>query len=444
MKYGPRLLLHNVTLQEGCGTVSKPAHSVLLAGERIEAILPSGAAPRDGDFLSWDLAGATVMPGMTLGHTHIAYVDVTNARETLFKYRVPELALRAAGHARGLLERGYTAFVGAGSVAGIDMALKNAIEAGSVPGPRVTPCSRDLMVSGPPDRRTPELSKRMPRELMPVVDLVGDMVTYTNEEIDQGAEIIKVFSSGDDTFPNARSKELLFSLDELRTVVRIAEERGVRVRAHSRGIAGIRNSLLAGVHIIDHASYADDDALEKIAERGIFVVPSLYQPVRLLAAGIEHGKSVEYLDGLDFNQEIENTLTFLPRAEKLGLRIVPGDDFGFAWTPHGTYAEELITYVERVGISPETVLKWACRNGAALAGRGKDAGVLAPGRLADIVVWSRDPATDISVLREPDALRSVLIGGRHVAGPEAPPRTAPGQTADALPRATPATMAASH
>jgi imidazolonepropionase-like amidohydrolase len=419
-----RILLDDVTVQEGLGRASVPARSVLLAGGRVEAVLPAGAAPHDGDFLRWDLAGATVMPGMTLGHTHIAYVNATNTAETLFKHRVPELTLHAARHARDLLTQGYTAFVGAGSVAGIDMALRTAIDAGLIPGPRVTPCSRDLMVSGPPDRRRPGLSERIPRELMPVVDVVGDLVTFTNEEIDQGAEFIKTFSSGDDTFPNARSGELLFSLDELRTVVRIAEERGVRVRSHSRGLAGIRNALAAGVHVLDHATYADEQALEAIGAAGVFVVPSLYQPLRLLETGTEHGKSVDYLAGLEFKKEIDNTLAFLPRAEQLGLRIVPGDDFGFAWTPHGTYAAELVTYVQTAGISAPVVLKWACANGAALAGRGDDAGVVAPGRLADLTVWSRDPAADITTLREPEALLAVLIGGRHVAGPAAPARTA--------------------
>ncbi|MGA5098022.1 amidohydrolase family protein [Streptomyces lavendulocolor] len=424
-----RLLLHDVTVQEGLGRASLPARSVLVAGDRVEAVLPAAEAPSDGDFVRWDLGGATVMPGMTLGHTHIAYADVTTGRETLFKYRVPEAALHAARHCAGLLECGYTAFVGAGSVAGIDMALKNAVEAGVIRGPRITPCSRDLMVSGPPGRRSPELKQRMPRELMPVVDVLGDLVTYTEEEIDQGAEIIKVFSSGDDTFPNARSDELLFTREELTTVVEVAHRRGARVRAHSRGLEGIRNALAAGVDVIDHATYADDAALDLIAERGVFVVPSLFQPDRLLALGERFGKAPDYLEALDFKDEIANTLRFLPKAELLGLKIVPGDDFGFAWTPHGTYADELVMYVERAGIAPETVIKWACANGAELAGRGGDAGVVAPGRLADLVVWDRDPAADLTVLQDRGALRSVLIGGRHVAGPVAPPSPSPSSSA---------------
>ncbi|MGA5419401.1 amidohydrolase family protein [Streptomyces lavendulocolor] len=424
-----RLLLHDVTVQEGLGRASLPARSVLVAGDRVEAVLPAAEAPSDGDFVRWELGGATVMPGMTLGHTHIAYADVTTGRETLFKYRVPEAALHAARHCAGLLECGYTAFVGAGSVAGIDMALKNAVEAGVIRGPRITPCSRDLMVSGPPGRRSPGLKQRMPRELMPVVDVLGDLVTYTEEEIDQGAEIIKVFSSGDDTFPNARSDELLFTREELTTVVEVAHRRGARVRAHSRGLEGIRNALAAGVDVIDHATYADDAALDLIAERGVFVVPSLFQPDRLLALGERFGKAPDYLEALDFKDEIANTLRFLPKAERLGLKIVPGDDFGFAWTPHGTYADELVMYVERAGIAPETVIKWACANGAELAGRGGDAGVVAPGRLADLVVWDRDPAADLTVLQDRGALRSVLIGGRHVAGPVAPPSPSPSWSA---------------
>jgi imidazolonepropionase-like amidohydrolase len=117
---------------------------------------------------------------------------------------------------------------------------------------------------------------------------------------------------------------------------------------------------------------------------------------------------------LEFQAEIDNTLWLLPRAVELGIRLVAGDDFGFAWTPHGTYAEELAVYVEVAGIPAPTVLTWATANGAALAGRGDDAGVVTAGRLADLVVTAGDPAEDIRVLCRPEAIEMVLMGGRTV------------------------------
>ncbi|WP_218839814.1 amidohydrolase family protein [Streptomyces sp. WZ.A104] len=412
-----KTLLHRATVQEGLGKASLPHHSVLIDGDRIEAVMPEGLAPvhaPDVDVL--DLAGRTVMPGMTLGHTHIAYLDVLDGREMLFKYSIPEVTLGAAANTTNLLGLGYTGFVGAGSVSGIDMALRRAVDSGRLRGPRITPCSRDLMVSGPPERRNSEVKKRIPSDLMRLADTPEEMAEYVAGEIAQGAEIVKVFSSGDDTFPNGRSHELLFTAEELVIAARTAHEHGAKVRAHSRGLGGIRNAIAAGVDVIDHATYADDAALDAIAERGIFVVPSLYQPHMLLTTGTEHGKTPEYLETLEFEAEVENTLRILPLMVEMGIPVVAGDDFGFAWTPHGTYAKELELYVTMAGIPAPTVLTWATANGARLAGRGGTAGTVQPGRLADLVVTDGDPAEDITVLSRPGAIELVLLGGVAVAG----------------------------
>jgi imidazolonepropionase-like amidohydrolase len=412
-----KTLLHRATVQEGLGRASLPRRSVLLDGDRIEAVLPEDLAPLHAPEVDvLDLDGRTVMPGMTLGHTHIAYLNVLDGREMLFKYSVPEVTLGAAENTTNLLGLGYTAFVGAGSVAGIDMALRRAVDSGRLRGPRITPCSRDLMVSGPPERRNPEVRKRIPSDLMRLADTPEEMAEYVAGEIAQGAEIVKVFSSGDDTFPNGRSHELLFTAEELVVAARAAHEHGARVRAHSRGLQGIRNAIAAGVDVIDHATYADDAALEAIAERGIFVVPSLYQPHMLLTTGTEHGKTPEYLETLEFEAEVDNTLRILPLMVELGIPVVAGDDFGFAWTPHGTYAKELELYVTMAGIPAPTVLTWATANGARLAGRGDDAGTVQAGRLADLVVTDGDPARDITVLSRPGAIELVLLGGDPVAG----------------------------
>lgn len=421
-----RTLLHRATVQEGTGRASVPGRSVLIEGERIVAVLPAEQAPVDApDIDVLDLGGRTVMPGMTFGHTHIAYLDICDGREMLFKYSIPEVTLGAAANAAAMLRLGYTAFVGAGSVAGIDVALRRAIDAGRIPGPRITPCSRDLMVSGPPERRTDAVKKRIPSDLMRLADTPEELIAYVTKEIAEGAEIIKVFSTGDDTFPNARSHELLFTPEELVIAARTAHEQGAMIRAHSRGLGGIRNAIAAGVDVIDHATYADDEALEKIAEQGIIVIPSLHQPHRLLTTGHRHGKSPEYLESIEFQAEVDNTLRILPLMVKLGITIVAGDDFGFAWTPHGSYAEELETYVTMAGIPAPEVLKWATANGAELAGRGDDAGTVQPGRLADLVVVNGDPAQDITVLKEPGAIEMVLLGGAVAAGDPAAYRGGP-------------------
>lgn len=412
---GTKTVLHNVNVQHGVGKRTVAAQTVLIDGDRITAVIPAAHAPEPepGDHVI-DLSGKTVMPGMTLGHGHIAYNDVTTARDTMFKYTLPEVTLLATANAERMVQLGYTGLVGAGSVAGIDMALKKAVARGDFEGPRITACSRDLMVSAPPDRRNPAVASRFPADLMPIVDSAAEMVERTSVEIDEGAEIIKTFSSGDDTYPNARSHEILYTLDELKAVVAVARPRGVRVRAHSRGIAGIRNAIEARVDIIDHATYADDECLDRIAELGIFVIPSLYQPSQLLRYGRDFGKTDEFMESLEFQAEIDNTMWMLPEAVKRGIKVATGDDFGFAWTPHGTYADELRMYVEEAGIDAPTIIRWASANGAALAGRGDDAGTVAAGKLADLVVTDGDPGEDITVLNGPEKIAMVLLAGRVV------------------------------
>lgn len=405
-------LLHDVTLHEGTGAPSRSHQSLLVRDGRIAEICDAKAVPPlSPDVQRYDLAGKVVMAGMIFAHMHIAYVDVVESRDTMFKYRLPQLTMLAAGNARKALECGYTTAVGAGSVAGIDQALARGMEAGLIKGPRFVPCSRDLMCSGPIERRNPEVKGRIPPELMRIADTAEEMVRFTEAEIQEGAQVIKTFATGDDAFPNARSKELLFTLDELKAVVATAHARGVRVRTHARGLQGIRNAVEAKTDIIDHATYADEAILERIAANGQFLVPSLYQPMRMLSEGLRCGKTPEAMARLEFQQEVENTLRFLPLAERMGIPIAAGEDFGFAWTPHGTYSEELICYVEKAGFAPATVLKWACANGARMIGRSADLGAVAPGRLADLLVLSRDPSEDITVLRDPKNIEVVMQGG---------------------------------
>ena len=413
-----KILLRNGKVQEGLGKASLTGHSVLIDGDRIAEVAPAGRLPLDSSQVEIvDLAGMTVMPGMTLGHTHIAYLDILDGREMLFKYSVPELTLAAAENAAACCPWATPPSSAPARWRASTWPCAKPSTPGRLRGPRITPCSRDLMVSGPPERRDPEVGKRIPSDLMRLADTPEEMAEYVKGEIAQGAEIVKVFSSGDDTFPNGRSHELLFTAQELAIAARTAHENGARIRAHSRGLQGIRNAIAAGVDVIDHATHADDAALEAIAEQGIFVVPSLYQPHMLLSTGAKHGKTPEFLESPEFQAEIENTLRILPLMVEMGIPVVAGDDFGFAWTPHGDYAKELQAYVDLAGIPAPTVLTWATANGARLAGRGEEAGTVQRGRLADLVVTDGDPAQDISVLSRPGAVRAVLLGGDFVLGP---------------------------
>lgn len=356
-----------------------------------------------------DGTGKTLMPGMVFAHAHIAYDNVRGAREVLFKNPPTRAAYLAAGVAKRALHAGYTTMVGAGSICGIDVFLREAIRQGLFVGPRLIPCSRDLMAAAPLGKRSREKVAHIPRDYMPIIVEDDELEASVIKEIDDGAEIIKTFATGDDQFPNARSQDELFSREELAKIVSLAHARGIMVRCHARGRQGILNALDAGVDIIDHATYMDERCLERIKAQQVTIVPSYYQPIRYLAEGAQFGRDP---GDSQFQQEIDNTASFLPTAEQMGITIAVGEDFGFAWTPHGTYVEELICYATQMRIPPVTILKWATSNGARMIRQDNHIGHLGKGQIADMILLSEDPSVRIQSLKT--AIERVFIAGVQV------------------------------
>ncbi|HWV14682.1 MAG TPA: amidohydrolase family protein [Cellvibrio sp.] len=404
-------VIYNVGVQEGIGQRTLLGKNVYVKDGKIEKICDVNNQTLSdlGVMAKIDGSGKTLMPGLIFAHTHIAYDDVCGARDVLFKHPLTRLSFIAAKVAKKAAQLGYTTMVGAGSVACIDVYLKEAIDGGLFDGPELIPCSRDIMAAGPLGSRRKDKVAHIPRDYMPVVVDEGEIDEIVNREIDDGAKIIKTFATGDDQFPNARSGEELFSLAELQKIVSIAHGRSTLVRCHARGLGGIKNAIAAQVDIIDHCSYADQESLELIKKNNISIVPSFYQPLQYLACGSQYGKHPEESD---FHLEVENTRKFLPEAEAMGINISVGDDFGFAWTPHGTYHQELIAFQEQLNIPAATIIKWATSNGAKMIGAGQNIGLLREGMQANMILLGADPAQDIRALTT--ALERVFIAGKCI------------------------------
>jgi imidazolonepropionase-like amidohydrolase len=162
----------------------------------------------------------------------------------------------------------------------------------------------------------------------------------------------------------------------------------------------------AGVDLIDHGDEIDEEIIELMVERGTYWVPSMR--VLDVALGISAGGSVP-AGGLDaeltrgVRAEWDNLARMLPVANEAGVKILTGDDYGVPIVPHvlGIYSTELVTYVNHVGLKPLDTLRWATRNVADLLGMAGEAGTIAPGALADLIVVREDPSNDISVLEDP-------------------------------------------
>jgi imidazolonepropionase-like amidohydrolase len=198
--------------------------------------------------------------------------------------------------------------------------------------------------------------------------------------------------------------------EELKAASDAAHERGARTRAHVCGTAQVMKCIRAGVDIIDHADWMDDEVIEALIANNKFVLPSMYTP--WLSSSDRTLDGAEYYDEEDF----EYMRRKVPEANARGVKFVPGDDYGFFdMAPHGDYSKELVCYVEQVGVSPVDVIRWATKYGGEMTGI-PDLGTIEPGKLADMVVVDGDPSKDIRVLTRPDAIVTVLKGGAVVSG----------------------------
>jgi imidazolonepropionase-like amidohydrolase len=195
------------------------------------------------------------------------------------------------------------------------------------------------------------------------------------------------------------------SRDELAAAIETAHQYGIKVRAHVAKREAIITALKLGLDVVDHGDGLDDACIDLILQKGAFLAPSMLYPYRLgqLARGA-------YSDWNKAN--VEQMLEVLPRANKAGVKLVLGDDYGAVPLEHGDYADELDFYVNVAGIPALDVLRWATRNGAEMMGRGHELGTVKEGALADLIVVDGDPIADIKVMQQKEKIVAVLKSGR--------------------------------
>jgi imidazolonepropionase-like amidohydrolase len=390
-----RTIFTNGTVFDGTHVLSRGTAVVVDDGV-IATVGPAPAVGPDDDVV--DLAGRTLLPGMTSGHFHTTYHDVGGTQLPFGLEKPPAYqAYQALANARLALAAGFTSIVGASCAFDVDASLAAAVRAGLVVGPRVRPASRDLIATADSNDVVPWWWEASGMGVVRICDGPEEFRKATRDEIKRGAEIIKVYVTGGHGVTTPKHT-ISLAPDELRAVVDAAHGRNVRVRAHVAHKRGILDCVAAGVDIIDHADGLDDECIEALVDAGTFVLPSLYLPLKILELmGDAPGSNTLGFTtetGEDFGAMCE----VLGRASAAGVRICVGDDYGATFTPHGSYAKELAVYTAHAGIAPIEVLRWATVNGAALYGAPDRLGRIVEGYLADLVVVDGDPTVDIACL----------------------------------------------
>ena len=396
--------MHRIRFENAALLGSPGRHDILIEGERILSVQPTGAPSTEPANETIDATGATLMPGMVAGHSHFSYFEVSLDTTTALEMTYPAtyIAVAATRSLGRTLAAGFTSAMGAGGIYDIDMTMEWLMRDGLVTGPRLLPCGRDLIPTGHPMDNRPVWWNAGPGPLGVTCDGPDEFRKAVREEAKRGAQVVKLYPEGGHGFPK---KSARLTYEEIAAVVDTAERCGIRVRAHVWSRQGIWECLRAGVHIIDHADQMDEEIIDAFVRQGTYVLPSLY---------LLKGTTGILYTSEERDRHYRRAAEILPKGVAAGVKFVTGDDFGTQLMPHGTNGEELRCLVEDIGIPAAEVLKWATVNGAEMIG-WPDLGEVAPGKIADLLLVDGNPAEDISSVADPTHIHMVMQGGKKVA-----------------------------
>ncbi len=355
-----------------------------------------------------------VLPGLIDAHVHLAADPSGDARRRRLSESDAEAALRAAYHARRTLDAGFTSVRDLGSPGHAVLALRDAIKAGWLVGPRIYAAGQPLTPSG--GHADPSLGLRddllaPPGAEQGVCDGVEACRRAVRLQVKRGADWIKLTATGGVLSAAASGLEQEFMDDEIAAIVDAAHLLGRRVAAHAHGARGAEASVRAGVDSIEHGSFLDDASIRALTARGGFFVPTLAaaraveERARAVPLGPDVGEKARAVATAAFDAA--------RRAHAGSARIALGTDAGIA--PHGENARG-IAYLVEVGLSPAQALAAATTTAAELLGLSADLGTLEPGKLADLIAVDGNPLVDVGALRH---VGLVMLGGVvHARAPE--------------------------
>jgi imidazolonepropionase-like amidohydrolase len=387
---------------------------VTIRGERIESVGPDdGSAPEGARVV--DLRRYTVLPGLIDCHAHlVGEIESGHGYAGLVQRSAAQEALSGVRNARDTVMAGFTTVRDVGTFrALVDVALRDAIDAGQVIGPRMRCAGAYVTCSGGGGDVTglaPDVDAIVPRDLrFGVVRSVDDVRDAVRRILHGGADLIKVIATGavltEGTVPGAPE----LSEAQIRAAVEEAAPYGAHVAAHAHGAEGIKRAIRAGVRSIEHGSLMDDEAIAMLAESGTFLVADLWNGDWIAEQGRREGWSPDVLRKND--ETTRGQRAGFVRCVEAGVRLAFGTDSGVY--PHGMNARQFATMVEH-GMTPMQAIASATVVAAELIGWEDRVGAIEPGRLADLIAVEGAPLDRVDALTD---VAVVIKGGEVLKGP---------------------------
>ncbi|WP_040830221.1 metal-dependent hydrolase family protein [Nocardia jiangxiensis] len=395
-------LFTNVQIFDSTGSDSFNGE-VLVRGNHIIAVRPgTDELAREGVRVI-DGGGKFLMSGLCDAHTHFSWVNSADL-PGLGSMGVEEHTLLCARSARTYLDYGYTMCVGAAAAKPrLDVVIRNAINDGQIPGPRYLANCQEIAVTG----------GALVEGITAFADGPEEMRKAVRRNVELGADLVKLSMSGEEITGNQHAADNYFSDEETLAATTEAHRRGLRVCSHARSGDSVKMSLRNGVDIIYHASFVDEEGLDMLEAKKdeVFVAPGINWLVATLHDAADFGYPPEAAEAAGYKHELECAIDGLKKMKARGIRILPGGDYGFAWTPHGTYARDLQHFVELLDYTPKEALLSATALGGQIMRRPDELGQIKPGFLADMILVDGDPLTDITVLQDSDRIVAIMKDG---------------------------------
>ena len=388
-------VLRNARLFDGSGAPPQDGVNVLIEGGRIAAV-GRDAGGREGAAVL-DLDGKTLLPGLIDCHVHLAFAGDPDEVPRVPTMPTSVLAWQASEHARRTLEAGFTAVRDLGTRDNIAIHLRDVIEAGKMPGPRIRAVGSIVCMTG-------GHGWFIGRE----ADGPDDVRKAVREQLRAGADAIKFTATGGVMTPRVDPRAASLTEEELRAGIEEAHKAFVRAAAHAQGTSGIKNAVRAGIDSIEHGIFLDDEVIEEMRTRGTFFVPTLVAPENISKHGLAAGIPAYAVEKSDRLRETHRDS--FRKAVRGGVRIAMGTDAGTPFNRHGANAEEIALMVE-CGMPPADALVAATRSAAELLDLLDETGTIEPGKRADLVIVDGDPLADVRVLCRSEAIVGVMRGG---------------------------------